>query len=204
MADLYNHTIRKIVLATAEVTTLAGLAGSKGSTDGVGSAARFSSPAAVAADGSGNVFVADLENCTIRKIVVATREVTTLAGLAGVPGTNDGTGSMARFAYPAGVAADGSGDVFVADALNNTIRKIVVETGEVTTLAGLARSYGSTDGIGSAARFSQPTGVAWDRSGNVYVADTENNTIRKIVVATGEVSTLAGLAPSSRQRRRGR
>src|SRR2546428_297097 len=117
---------------------------------------------------------------------------TTLAGQAGSGGSADGTGSAARFSCPTGVATDSSGNVYVADSSNYTIRKIT-PAGVVTTLAGLAGSYGSADGTGSAARFEVPFGVATDSSGNVYVADGGNNTIRKITPA-GVVTTLAGLA----------
>ncbi|HXI13097.1 MAG TPA: hypothetical protein VNM92_10700 [Thermoanaerobaculia bacterium] len=190
VADSSNHTIRKITPAGA-VTTLAGLAGSSGSDDGTGSAARFRSPVGVATDSSGNVYVADTSNHTIRKITPA-GAVTTLAGLAGSFASADGTGSAARFAAPSGVATDSSGNVYVADLFNSTIRKIT-PAGAVTTLAGLAESGGSTDGTGSAARFGEPAGLATDSSGNVYVADSSNHTIRKITTA-GAVTTLAGLA----------
>ena len=142
-------------------------------------------------DGSGNVYVADTGNNTIRKITPA-GVVSTLAGMAGSSGSADGTGSAARFYYPFGVAVDGSGNVYVADTYNNTIRKIT-PAGVVSTLAGTAGSSGSADGTGSAAQFYYPCGVAVDGSGNVYVADTDNYTIRKITPA-GVVSTLAGLA----------
>src|SRR5207245_4199618 len=155
------------------LTTLAGLAGSTGTADGTGSAARFNDPSGVATDSSGNVYVADYYNSTIRKITPA-GVVTTLAGLAGNPGSGDGTGSVAQFFYPVGVATDSSGNVYVADSLNHTIRKIT-PAGVVTTLAGLAGSFGSADGTGSAARFYYPQGVATDSSGNVYVADSSNN-----------------------------
>ena len=101
------------------------------------------------------------------------------AGLAGSSGSNDGAGSTARFWTPFGVAVDGAGNVYVADTLNNTIRKIT-PNGVVSTLAGLAGNPGSNDGIGIHARFRNPWGVAVDNRGNVYVADTSNNTIRKI------------------------
>jgi hypothetical protein len=104
--------------------------------------------------------------------------ITTLVGLAGSSGSADGTGSVARFYYPSGVAVDSSGNVYVADQLNYTIRK-VTPAGVVTTLAGLARSSGSRDGTGSAARFGMPYGVAVDSAGSVYVADQSNHTIRR-------------------------
>ena len=175
-------------------TTLAGQA-SIGSADGTGSAARFYYPAGVATDSSGNVYVADRSNSTIRKITPA-GVVTTLAGLAGYQGSADGTGSAARFYYPFGVATDSSGNVYVADTDNHTIREIT-PAGVVTTLAGLAGSYGSADGAGSAARFHYPYGGATDSSGNVYVADSGNNTIRKGFLTPPQLTILlSGVPPS--------
>jgi len=190
VADLSNHTIRKITPAGV-VTTLAGSAGFSGSTDGTGAAARFNFPIGVATDSSGNVYVADLSNHTIRKITPA-GVVTTVAGSAGVSGSADGTGAAASFNNPYGVATDSSGNVYVADFSNHTIRKIT-PAGVVTTLAGSAGFSGSTDGTGAAASFNNPRGVATDSSGNVYVADSNNSTIRKITPA-GVVTTLAGSA----------
>ncbi|MCE9659205.1 MAG: hypothetical protein K8R60_11650 [Burkholderiales bacterium] len=189
VADTSNHTIRKITPAGV-VTTLAGLAGSPGSADGTGSAARFNVPRGVAVDGAGNVYVADTSNVTIRKITPA-GVVSTLAGLAGTGGSADGTGSAARFGQPFGVAVDGSGNVYVADTVNSTIR-MITPAGVVSTLAGLAGSAGSVDGTGSAARFASPHGVAADAAGNVYVVEV-SHTVRRITPA-GVVSTLAGLA----------
>jgi uncharacterized delta-60 repeat protein len=193
VADYGNSTIRKVTPGGV-VTTLAGLAGSQGSADGTGSAARFNYPSSVAVDSAGNVYVADEENYTIRKVTPA-GVVTTVAGLAGSPGSADGTGSAARFGMPEGVGVDSAGNVYVTDFNNHTIRK-VTPGGVVTTVAGLAGSSGSADGTASAARFNYPEGVAVDSAGNVYVADTENHTIRKVTPA-GVVTTLAGLAGSS-------
>jgi hypothetical protein len=190
VADNDNQTIRKVTPAGV-VTTLAGLAGTQGTNDGTGSAARFEYPYGLAVDRAGNVYVADQGNDTIRKVTPA-GAVTTLAGLPGTQGTNDGTGSAARFSFPAGVAVDNVGNVYVADNHNDTIRK-VTPAGVVTTLAGLGGSPGSADGTGSAARFSLPLGVAVDSADNVYVADNDNQTIRKVTPA-GVVTTLAGLA----------
>jgi len=193
VADTFNNIIRKVTPAGV-VSTLAGTAGAEGSADGTGAAARFSYPGGVAVDGSGNVYVADSGNNTIRKVTPA-GVVSTLAGSAGVSGSADGTGAGARFDFPTGVAIDGSGNVYVADTNNNTIRK-VTPAGVVSTLAGSAGVSGSADGTGAAARFNLPTGVAMDGSGNVDVADTFNNTVRKVTPA-GVVSTLAGRAGSS-------
>jgi len=197
VADTGNHAIRRIVVASQSVTTIAGSAPASGSADGVGSAARFDYPGGVAADGAGHLYVSDMGNDTIRKIVLATRSVTTLAGKAGYDGTEDGIGSAARFWAPAGMAVDGAGNLYVAERGNHTIRKIVLATGQVTTLAGRGESYGSVDGIGAAARFAEPSAVSEDGAGNLYVADTYNNAIRKVVLATGQVTTLAGKAGSS-------
>ncbi len=190
VADYGNNTIRKVTPGGV-VTTLAGLAGSQGSADGTGSAARFYMPYGVAVDSAGNVYVADYGNNTIRKVTPG-GVVTTLAGLAGSPGSADGTGSAAQFYYPGGVAVDSAGNVYVADSGNSTIRK-VTPGGAVTTLAGLAGTTGRADGTGSAAQFSHPSGVAVDSAGNVYVADPQNVTIRKMTPG-GAVTTLAGLA----------
>ena len=167
-----------------------------GAIDGPGSRARFNGPSGVAVDGTGNVYVVERWNYTIQKISPA-GEVTTLAGLAGEYGRADGTGSLARFGNPdggpdGGVAADMAGNVFVADTYNHTIRKIN-QKGEVMTLAGRAGTSGNVDGTGSAARFKWPEGIAVDSTGNVYVADTSNHTIREISPA-GAGTTVAGSA----------
>jgi sugar lactone lactonase YvrE len=141
----------------------------------------------VATDTAGNVYVADSGNSAIRKITPA-GVVTTLAG--GTSGSADGTGAAASFSDPKGVAVDGSGNVFVADTDNHTIREIT-PAGVVTTFAGMAGMQGSSDGTGASARFYRPIGVAVDRLGDLYVADTGNGTIRKITPA-GVVTTIVG------------
>jgi len=167
-----HHTIRKITPA-GEVKTLAGLAGSQGTNDGVGYAARFNGPTGVAVDSAGNVYVADTYNHTIRKIT-PNRAVTTLAGRARSPGFVNGTGRAARFNYPNGLAVDNAGNVYVAESNNNAIRK-VTPGGVVTTLA---RSL------------NFPQSVAEDSAGNVYVGVGE--AIQK-VTPSGVVTTLAGV-----------
>ena len=154
----------------------------------------------MAVDSAGNVYVADTDNHTIRKVTpVGTNwVVTTLAGLAGNSGSADGTGSAARFYYPYGVAVDSAGNLYVADYWQRHDPE--GDAGRtnwvVTTLAGLAGSPGSADGTDSAARFNCPYGVAVDSAGNLYVADECNNTIRKVtpVGTNWVVTTLAGLA----------
>ena len=162
--------------------------------DGTGGDARFNVPTGIAVNSAGTLYVTDSQNCTIRKITPA-GVVTTFAGESGACGSADGTGNAARFSVPQGAAVDSTGNVYVADTFNHTIRKIT-PGGVVTTLAGLAGNIGSADGTGSAARFNSPRGVAVDSAGTVYVADTNNHTIRKIT-AGGVVTTLAGLPGSS-------
>ena len=190
VADTFNHSIRKITPA-GTVSTLAGLAVIFGSADGTGGAARFNYPIGICTDAAGNVYMADTGNHIIRKITPAGVS-STLAGLAGVAGSNDGTGATARFNYPFSVSADNAGNVFVADTSNHTIRKIT-PAGVVSTFAGVAGVHGSANGLGASASFYYPNGVATDTAGNVYVADYNNSTVRKITPA-GLVSTFAGTA----------
>jgi len=207
VAEVGNNTIRKVTPAGV-VTTLAGLAGSPGSADGTGGAARFYSPFGVAVDSVTNVYVADSDNHTIRKVTpVGTNwVVTTLAGNASirdqfgypVGGYVDGTNRSARFSFPTAVAVDGAGNVYVADAYNDTIRKItpVGTNWVVTTIAGLAGSPGSADGTNRNARFNEPNGLAFDSAGNLFVAEWSNNTIRKLTPlgTNWMVTTLGGMS----------
>jgi sugar lactone lactonase YvrE len=201
VADTANDTIRKITPG-GSVTTLAGSPGQAGAVNGTGSAALFNGPQGVAVDSLGNVYVADTNNCVIRKIT-PDGVVTTLAGLMD-PATNnrgsaDGTGPSASFDNPTGLATDSTGNIYVADTWNSLIR-MVSPSGVVTTLAGggIAPAGSYLDGTGRAAEFYKPTGLAVDSAGNIYVADSDNNLIRKITptlvggVTTWVVTTLAG------------
>ncbi len=195
VAERTNHTIRRIVIATGVVTTLAGTAGTRGGADGTGAAATFSNPGGLAIDSSSaNLYVADgpYDNQSIRQIVIATGVVTTLTSSPRVTGSADGTGSAATFDHTKGVVHDSAGNVYVADGFNHTIRKIT-PAGVVSTLAGTAGTSGNADGTGTAATFNRPMGLAIDSSGaNLYVATKNGNNIRRIVIATGVVTTLAG------------
>ncbi|MFI5163358.1 MAG: NHL repeat-containing protein [Sphingobacteriales bacterium] len=172
-------------------TTFAGAVSFNGPTNGIGPAASFYLPTGLVVDATGNVYVADAGNNMIRKISPVGL-VSTLAG-SPIKGSQDGTGTAAGFQYPAAVAIDASGNVYVADQGNNLIRK-VTSAGVVTTLAG-SGSVGSANGLGTAASFYDVIGVAVDASGNVYVSDQGNNLIRKITPA-GAVSTFAGSGAS--------
>ncbi len=193
LADTANGTIRVVTPAGA-VSTLAGSAGSFNSFDGAGAGAQFYHPEALAADSGGNLYVADTWNHTIRKITPAGL-VSTLAGRAGNPGAADGTNSKARFNRPAGIAVDSATNLFVADMFNHTLRKIT-PAGKVTTIAGLAGVWGSADGTNSSARFYLPQGISIAANGDLFVADSGNQTLRKVSPAGTNwvVSTVAGLA----------
>jgi hypothetical protein len=205
VADAYNSTVRKITPFGSNwaVSTLAGLAGNYGSADGTGTNAQFGIPSAIAVDSAGNVYVPDGAqggNETIRKIT-PTGVVSTLAGQAGSFGYADGIGTNARFASLSGVTVDGAGNLYAADTYVNNIRKIapVGSNWVVSTLAGRVAAgtddSGSFDGTGTNAQFNSPSGLAVDAAGNVFVADSYNNTVRE-VTPSAVVSTLAGAPPS--------
>ena len=175
VADRGNHTIRRVT-QEGLVTTLAGEAGARGSSDGAGPAAHFSNPDGLTVDTSGNVIVADSGNQTIRRITPE-GTVTTWAGTAGILGSTDAVGLDARFNTPQSVAVDPAGNILVADRLNQTIRRIT-PAGVVSTMAGFPGAGGVRDGVGSAARFNHPWGLAVDRAGAVYIADAWNHTVR--------------------------
>lgn len=189
VADLHHNTLRK-VLGDGTVTTLAGQPGASNAADGIGSAARFAELTGVTAERTGMLYVSDFN--TVRRIDPATGAVTTIAGPVGSlsAGSVDGTGSTARFGYLPAIAIDSASNLYVVDKWNNNVRKIT-PGGVVTTLAGTAGASGSADGQGAAARFNNPQGIAVDAEGNVYVADTDNDLIRRITPA-GMVTTVAG------------
>lgn len=190
VVDYGAHTIRKIT-SGGVVSTLAGSPGQPGTADGTGSAAGFVSPSGVAVDSSGNLYVSDTGSYRIRKIT-ATGTVTTLAGSINGGTSVDGTGAAASFHSPRGIAIDSAGNLYVTESDNHVIRKITPD-GVVTTLAGTAGQSGSADGTGPAARFNFPQSIVVAASGNIYVTDTDNHTIRKITPA-GVVTTVAGAA----------
>ena len=191
VADSCNNTIRRIT-TNSVVSTLAGKAKAFGAVDGVGSEARFSYPCDLAVDASGMIYVADIYNCLIRKVTPG-GVVTTFAGRAGESGVVNGRGGNAQFEMPSSIAVDAAGNVFVAEMLQCCIRKITPD-GSVTTFVGKPTySGGNVDGVGHAARFKKPTGLAVDATGNVYVADLGNRSIRRIT-PDSTVSTLASFS----------
>jgi sugar lactone lactonase YvrE len=187
VADEGNNCIRKIA-PDGTVSTLAG-SGVAGYADGTGAAAQFNGPEGVALDIQANVYVADVNNECIRRITPS-GVVTTIAGLPQQEGYVNGTGAVAQFAQPTGIAVDASGYIYVADNANEVVRRSG-SGGTVFTLAGNPGTNGFADGIFMAALFDNLMGVAVDYQGNILVADVNNNRIRK-VAQSGVVTTLAG------------
>jgi hypothetical protein len=172
------------------VTTVAGEKGTLGAVDGNGTVARFSRPNGIATLSNFDMVVADRNNHAIRYITAAGL-VTTLAGVKGTSGTDDGTGTAVRFYNPSAIAVLPNGNFVVADYSNHAIRTITMPNGVVTTLAGAKGSLGVTDGTTIAARFYNPIGIAALPNGDMVVAEYSNHAIRYITAA-GVVTTLAG------------
>jgi len=185
VTDVSDHRIRKITPAGL-VSTIGGM-GTSGFVDGAASTSRFASPAGVAVDSAGNVYVGDQSNHRIRKITPG-GVVSTFAG-SGVGGWADGLGTAAQFNYPCGLAVDSADNIYVADSGNNRIRKIT-PAGMVSTFAG-GSSAGTQDGAATIARFSSPMALTVATDGTVYIADTYNHRVR-VATSAGVVSTLAG------------
>jgi len=189
VADSQNDAIREVTV-NGLVSTFAGQLGIPGAVDGTTTGAQFNSPSGLAFDRSGNLFVSDTGNSTVRKITSA-GAVTTVAGVAGTSGYADGVAVGALFNSPLGIAVWTNGNVFVADSGNHCIREI--SGGVVTTFAGSPQIWGSANGTGTNAQFNAPCGLAFDAQGNLFVCDANNDTIRKITSA-GVVTTFAGAA----------
>jgi hypothetical protein len=181
-----NHQVFRVVIATGAVTSIAG--STSGFANGIGAAAQFNQPEGITTDGT-DLYLADLANFRIRKIEIATNNVTTIAG-SGVSGFNDATGTSAQFTNPYGITCDGT-NLYVSDA--HRIRKIVIATGAVTTVAGSTAAF--ADGTGAGAQFGSTTrGILTDGT-NLYIGASDHHLIRKIVISTGVVTTIAGLTP---------
>lgn len=189
VADSANNAIRTVA-TNGLVSTFAGQLGVPGTADGMGTNAQFSAPSGLAFDLSGNLLVSDTGNATLRKITPAGR-VATIAGVAGQSGFLDGAAGTAEFGSPLGVAVATNDNIYIVDGGNHVIR--LLTNGVVATLAGNPNIWGSADGPGTNALFNAPCGVAIDGHGNLWVSDTDNDTIRKVTPG-GQVSTYAGLA----------
>lgn len=202
VSDHSNQLIRLVypVGTNWVVKTMVGSPGLYGSTDGTNSAARVNDPYGLGVDSSNNVFLADNYSRCVRKIkpVSTNWVISTIAGgNSTTPGTADGTNRTARFNYLTGLTVDSSNNIYVADTLAPTIRKIrPVSTNWVTsTIAGTPGAYDGADGVNGAAHFVAPSGLTADAAGNLFVVDTYGNTVRKMTPSgtNWSVSTIAGV-----------
>jgi len=202
IADSSNNVIRQISASmNGIITTIAGnnTVGYAGA-GGTATSAQLHSPVSVAVDTSGNIYVVDQWNAVIRKVTISTGILTTIAGtLTPTPPSNwgysgdTGPATSAELDSPYNVALDSSGNLYIADYGNNRIRKVTVATGIIATVAGTGTAgYSGDGGAATSAKINYPDNVAVDVYGNIYIADTANNRIRKVTVATGIITTAAG------------
>ena len=183
--------VRALDEASGNVTTVVGAFGQIGAVDGVGTAARLYQPGGMTLAG-GKIYLCDTENHAIRVLDPATATVALYAGAFGMPGTSDGAAADARFREPEGLASDGAGSLYVGDVDNNTIRKIDLATGMVSTVAGQVGVVGNADGVGTAATFNKPKQLAWDAAGGrLLIVDSLNTSVRAYRASDGNVTTLA-------------
>jgi DNA-binding beta-propeller fold protein YncE len=184
-----NNTVSAIDVNSKSLSVIAGKLFEQGSNDGTGDAARFSSPDGMTIVGQ-DLYLCDTNNSDIRKINIASRVVSTVAGTANIAGTEDGTGSAAHFNLPTQIATDGK-SLYIADSGNSSIRRIELSDMKVKTIAGQSGTQGKVEGGPAKSQFNGPRGIAVD-SKFIYVADTGNGVIRKIDISSLETSTLAG------------
>src|SRR5215469_2368082 len=195
IADTHNHRIRKVDLASGLITTIAGSSNARSAADnGPAAAATLDRPTALTLDPQGNLYLADIGSHRIRRITASTSVITTVAG-TGTQGSG-GDGSAATAALidsPGGLAADATGNLYLADTHNQRIRRIDAISGAITTVAGSgSQGYSGDSNSAMAAKLALPQGLTIDAQGNVYVADTANHRIRRIDASTGKITTIAG------------
>src|SRR5437879_6144918 len=195
IADASNHRIRRVAAGSGIITTVAGT-GAMGFSgdDGLATSAQLNSPIGVAVDAAGDLFIADAYNHRIRRVAVSTGIITTVAGTGESGFSGDGgPATSAQVDTPTGVAIDAVGNLFIADADNHRIRRVAAGTGLITTVAGTGIPGFSDDGSpATRSHLSNPTGIAIDVAGNLFIADTESHRIRRVAVGTARITTIAG------------
>ena len=195
IADQANNRIRKVTASTGIITTIAGNGTAGFSGDGAAAtSAQLNNPAAIAVDGSGNIFIADQYNQRIRKITASTGNISTIAGTGTYSYSGDGgAATSATFQNPTGIELDASGNIYIADLFNHVIRKITASTGFISTVAGSGTAgYSGDGGAATSANLNYPTDIALDDSGNLYISVQYSHRIRKVSALTGNISTVAG------------
>ncbi len=197
-ADGANNRVRKISSSTTIITTVVGSGSSSYNGEGLtGTSVNLGYPRDIAFDSTyANLYITDRDNNRIRKFIISTSLVYTVAGCSTSTGFS-GDGGAATSAYlnsPRGIKVDSSGNIYIADYGNNRIRKVTAATGIITTIAGSSTStgYSGDNGAATSSKLNYPRGVALDSSGNVYIGDTSNNRIRKVTISTGIITTVAG------------
>ncbi len=200
IADCGNNVVREVNLKTGIITTIAGNGTDGYSGDGgPATAAELAGPTSVALGGSSDLFISDTGNSVVREVNLATGIITTVAGdaISGYSG-DGGPATQAQLASPIGLAVDAAGDLFIADTVDDVIREVNAQTGDISTIAGNGNTGYSGDGEpATAAELSSPEGVAVDAAGHLYIADTLNDVIREVNLKSGTITTVAGTAGST-------
>ncbi|MBU2009421.1 MAG: hypothetical protein KJ624_06275, partial [Chloroflexi bacterium] len=191
IADRSNHRVRRVDLATGIITTFAGTGVQGSGGDGSpATAAQFSNPMGVAL-GSGSLYIAEYSGNRVRRVDLATGTITRLAGGGAIPLGDDGPATAAQLNAPSVPALD-SGNLYISDYGNNRVRRVDLATGAITTFAGTGvQGYGGDGGPATAAQLTTPRGLALD-SGYLYIGDRGNNRVRRVDLATGIITTVAG------------
>ena len=200
IADFSNCAVREVLAATGDITTIAG--GSEGNTNGCGysgnggpaESAKLNGPVSLAIDSAGNLYIADYNNCVVRKVSAGTHFISNFAGDKTCGFNGDGIpATAAELNGPWGIALDSAGDLFISDQQNNRIRKVDAASGLISTVAGDGVKSYTGDGLATANALSQPSGLAAGGNGNIFFSDTNNNILRWVDPA-GQMITIAGTA----------
>jgi uncharacterized repeat protein (TIGR02543 family) len=195
IADTYNYRIRRVDAVTGIITTVAGTGvQGYGGDGGPATAALIDAPHDIAVDAAGNIYIAELDNHRIRRVMAASGVIETFAGTGAAGFTGDGgLATAAELNTPIGVAVDAAGNVYITDNFNHRVRMVAAATGIMTTVAGTGiNTYGGDGGPAIAADLNSPRALAVDSDGNLYISDFSNRRIRRVDAATGVISTFAG------------